>query len=302
MRKSLKILLEFIIFILILGIGYWVYYYSGLDQFLINLIIINIFVYLLRTILVGLSNIIVKSRIFRYTFALIVNIIWLGFIFSMLLFISPTFTIAIISFLLVAISLTFSDIINNIASGIILISKEEIEIGDLVQINNIQGIVQEINLNYTVIKELDGVLTYIPNKNVFNASVVKFTHRRTKELELFKDKKDIKKNIKEFGKLITKGQKRTIYTKSVEILSSVNPENLDNILNPIFDKYKPLFGVRPDYIVDQTIADRLKIILLIMAKTPTLVLEYIDAFLRDILYKLYPDEIFVGWESGREGD
>ena len=277
------------------------YYYSGLDQFLINLIIINIFVYLLRTILVGLSNIIVKSRIFRYTFALIVNIIWLAFIFSLLLFISPTFTIAIISFLLVAISLTFSDIINNIASGIILISKEDIEIGDLVEINNIQGVVQEINLNYTVIKEFDGVLTYIPNKNVFNATIKKFTHRRAKELELFKDKKDIKKNIKEFSKLITKGQKRTIYTKSVEILSSVNPENLDNILNPIFDKYKPLFGVRPDYIVDQTIADRLKIILLIMAKTPTLVLEYIDAFLRDILYKLYPDEIFVGWESGGQG-
>ena len=302
MRKSLKILLEFIIFIIVVGIGYWVYYYSGLDQLLINLIILNIFVYLLRTILVGLSNVIVKSRIFRYTFAFIVNIIWLGFIFSLLLFISPTFTIAIISFLLVAISLTFSDIINNIASGIILISKEDIEIGDLVEINNIQGIVQEINLNYTVIKELDGVLTYIPNKNVFNATVKKFTHRRAKELELFKDKKDIKKNIKEFGKLITKGEKKTIYTKSVEILSTVNPENLDNILIPIFDKYKPLFGVKPDYLVDSTVMDRIKIILLIMAKTPHLVLEYIDAFLRDILYKLYPDEIFVGWESDRGGD
>lgn len=302
MRKTLKILLELIIFIIIIGIGYWVYYYSGLDQFLINLILINIFVYLLRTILVGLSNVIVKSRIFRYTFALIVNIIWLGFIFSLLLFISPTFTIAIISFLLVAISLTFSDIINNIASGIILISKEDIEIGDLVEINNVQGIVQEINLNYTVIKELDGVLTYIPNKNVFNASVVKFTHRRARELEFFKDKKYIKKNIKEFSKLITKGQKRTIYTKSIEILSSVNPENLDNILTPVFDKYKPLLGVRPDYLVDTTTVDRLKIILLVMADSPNLVLEYIDAFLRDILYKLYPEEIFVGRRSGEQSN
>ncbi|TFG27997.1 MAG: mechanosensitive ion channel [Promethearchaeota archaeon] len=302
MKKSIKILLELIIFIIIVGIGYWVYFYSGLDQLLINLILINIFVYLLRTIIIGLSNIVVKSRIVKYTFALIVNIIWLVFIFSLLLFVSPTFTIAIISFLLVAISLTFSDIINNIASGIILISKEDIEIGDLVQINNIQGIVDEINLNYTVIKELDGVLTYIPNKNVFNATVVKFTHRREKEIELFRDKKEIKKNIKELSKLITKGEKRTIYTKSVEILSVINPENLDNLLIPIFDKYKPLFGVRPDYLVDTITVDRLRIILLIMAESPHLVLEYIDAFLRDILYKLYPDKIFMGGGSGEQSN
>ncbi|MFX1337147.1 MAG: mechanosensitive ion channel domain-containing protein [Promethearchaeota archaeon] len=220
----------------------------------------------------------------------------------MLLFISPTFTIAIISFLLIAISLTFSDIINNIASGIILISKEDVEIGDLVEINNIQGIVQEINLNYTIIKELDGVLTYIPNKNVYNASVVKFTHRREKELELFKDRKDIKKNIKEFSKLITKGERRTIFTKSVEILSTINPENLDNLLSPVFDKYEHLFGQRPDYLVDTTTFDRLRIILVIMAKSPNLVLEYIDAFLRDILYKLYPNEIFIGWRFGEQSN
>jgi hypothetical protein len=298
MRKFLKILLELIIFIIVIGFGYWIYYYSGLDQFLINLILINIFVYLLRTILVALSNVVVKSRIIRYTFALIVNIIWLGFIFSLLFFISPTFTIAIISFLLVAISLTFSDIINNIASGIILISKEDIEIGDLVEINNVQGIIHEINLNYTVIKELDGVLTYIPNKNVFNATVMKFTNRGLKELELFNNKKDIKKNIKAFGKLIAKGEKSTLYTKTIEILSSVNPENLENLLSSVFDKYEPLLGVRPDYLVDTTTIDRLKIILLIMADSPNLVLEYIDAFLRDILYKLYPNEIFLGWESG----
>lgn len=302
MKKFLKILLELIIFIIIIGIGYWVYFYSGLDQLLINLILINIVIYLLRTILVGLSNVVVKSRVIRYTFTLIVNVIWLGFIFTLLLFISPIFTIAIISFLLIAISLTFSDIINNIASGIILISKEEIEIGDLVEINNIQGIIDEINLNYTVIKELDGVLTYIPNKNVFNASIIKFTNRRVKEIELFKDKKGIKKNIKDFGSLIKKGEKTTLYTKSVDILSSINPENLDNLLSPVFDKYKSLFGVRPDYLVDTTTLDRLKIILLIMAASSNLVVEYIDLFLRDILYKLYPNEIFMGWGSDKQSN
>ena len=132
--------------------------------------------------------------------------------------------------------------------------------------------------------------------------MVKFTHRRLKEFDLFKDKKDIKKNIKVVGKLITKGEKTTLYTKSLEILSSVNPENLDNILTPVFDKYEPLLGVRPDFLVDTTTADRLRIILLIMAESPNLVLEFVDAFLRDILYELYPNEIFLGWGSGEQSN
>jgi hypothetical protein len=72
----------------------------------------------------------------------------------------------------------------------------------------------------------------------------------------------------------------------------VNPENLDEKLNPVFDKYQPLFGIRPDYLVDATTLDRLRIILLIMtSKNPNLVLEYTDLFLRDLLYNLYPEQV-----------
>ncbi|TFG06412.1 MAG: mechanosensitive ion channel [Promethearchaeota archaeon] len=298
MRKSIKILLEFVIFIVIMAIGYWVYYYSGLDQLLINLILLNIFVYILRTIIIGLSNTIVRNRIFKYVFSLVVNIIWLVFIFSLLFFVSPTLTIAIISFLLVAISLSFSDIINNIASGLILISKEDVEIGDLVETNSIQGIINEINLNYTVIRELDGVFTYIPNTKVFNASVKKFTFRKLDRSEIFNHERDLKKYLKDFQQLVKRGKKITNYTKVLEILPSVDPEKLDSLLAPVFDKYEPLLGMRPDYLVDSTTVDRLKIVLLVMANSPNLVLEYIDLFLRDILFQLYPEEIFEGWESG----
>ncbi|MFX0072482.1 MAG: mechanosensitive ion channel domain-containing protein [Candidatus Hermodarchaeota archaeon] len=300
MRKLFKLIIEFLIFSIILIIGYWVYFYSGLEQILIDLILINIFVYIVRTVSIGLLNAIIKSRIVRFSFALVVNIIWLVFIFSLLFLISPTLTIAIISFLLVAISLTFSDIISNIASGIILVSKEDIEIGDLIETNNTQGIVKEINLNYTVIKELDGVLTYIPNQNVYNASVTKFTHTQLNQLLLSKNKKDIKKHLKEFQKILRRGKKITNYTKVVEILSTIDPEQLDSLVSPIFDKYEPLLGIRPDYLVDTTTFDRLRIVLLVMANSPELVLEYLDLLLRDLLYQLYPDEIFEGWDSNRK--
>ncbi|MFX1393485.1 MAG: mechanosensitive ion channel domain-containing protein [Promethearchaeota archaeon] len=209
----------------------------------------------------------------------------------MLFFISPTFTISIVSFLIIAISLTFQDVINNIASGILIISKEDVEIGDLVEINGIQGIVKEVNLNYTVIKEFDGILTYIPNRIVYNASVVKFTHRRLKIDKSEEGRKKLKKYIKDFGKYLSRGEKLTNYTKMVELTSAVNPDHLESLLSSVFDKYEPIFGIRPDYLIEKTTWDRCLITLLVMSKDPNLVIEYIDNFLRDIIYKLYPDKI-----------
>lgn len=298
MKRKYKIIIELLI-ILILGyIGYWIYFYSGLDQILINLILLNIFIYIGRTFLINFVNLIIKNRIFKFVFSLILNLIWIAFLFSLLFFISPTFTISIISFLIIAISLTFQDIISNIASGVILISKEDVEIGDLVETNGIQGIIKEINLNYTIIKEFDGILAYIPNKNVFNASVIKFTHRRPKVSKSPDDKKQIVTYLKDFSKYMSRGEKITNYTRMVEILGAIDPEKLDSLLSPIFDKYEPIFGIRPDYLVETTtIASGCVLTLLIMSKEPNLILEYIDNFFKDLIYQLYHDKISEGWEG-----
>jgi len=291
MKKFYKFTIELLIIIIIGYIGYWLYFYSGLDQILINLILLNIIIYIARTFLINFFNAIIKNRIFRFIFSLILNLIWIVFLFALLFFISPIFTISIVSFLIIAISLTFQDVINNIASGILLISKEDVEIGDLVEINGIQGIIKEINLNYTIIKEFDGTLTYIPNRIVYNASVIKFTHRRIKFDKSAEGRKKLKKYIKDFGKFLSRGEKLTNYTKMVEITSAVNPDKLESLLSSVFDKYQPIFGIRPDYLIEKTTWDRCLITLLIMSKDPNLVIEYIDNFLRDIIYKLYPDKI-----------
>ena len=298
MKRRYKIIIE-LLAILILGyIGYWIYFYSALDQILINLILLNIFIYIIRTFLINFVNLIIENRIFKFVFSLTVNLIWIAFLFSLLFFISPTFTISVISFLIIAISLTFQDIINNIASGVILVSKEDIEIGDLVETNGIQGIIKVINLNYTVIKEFDGVLVYIPNKNVYNSSIVKFTYRRPKSSKSKEDKKQMITYFKDFSKFLSRGEKFTNYTRMVEIIASMNPEKLDTLLSPVFDKYEALFGVRPDYLVETTtIRDGCILTLLIMSKDPNLILEYIDNFFKDLIYQLFPDKIFQGWEG-----
>ncbi len=77
----------------------------------------------------------------------------------------------------------------------------------------------------------------------------------------------------------------------------MDPKNLKEHLFKVFDIYEPIFGKRPDYSVDTTRFERVRINLYITSEKPQLVIKYIDAFLRDLLYELYPDEIYLGWEE-----
>ena len=302
MKKILQILL--ILFILILG--YWIYYYSGLDQILIQLILINIIIYIFRTILIRLNDALIKNKIIKFGFTTTVNIIWIIFLFSLMFYLSPIYTISIISFLVVAISLTFRDLISNVASGIMVLTSQMIEPGDLIETNGVEGIVEEITLNYTKIREFDGVINFIPNSNIFNSSITKYTHKQLKNIDFsisdtenFSKKEKMKKYAEKMKEIIESEKKITSYVKTVELTGSVDPVMLEKQLDALFDKYEKILGLRPTYNIDNTVADRLQVSLRINSESPKLVLENTDLFLRDLLFRVNFKEVFEGW-SGQE--
>lgn len=300
----MKKLIPIVISSILLIIGIWFYLFSGLDQALLNLIILNVIIYFIRTILIRIINLSVRNRIIKLISTLILDILWISFLFGLLFYFSSTLAISIISFLIIAISLTFKDLISNVAAGIMILSSKIFEPGDLVKINNVEGIVEEITLNYTKIKEFDGVITYIPNSDIYNASVVKYTHRELKmRRDLFRmkkteeDKSKIMKYAEKFKTIVEIEKKITIYVKTIEIIGTVDPNILDNKLNKVFDKYTPIFGLRPSYNVNHTNMDRCNISLRINSRNPNVVLEKTDIFMRDLLFELNSEEIFDGWDS-----
>jgi hypothetical protein len=232
---------------------------------------------------------------------IIINIIWLSFPFWLLFIISPIYFVAIISFLVVAISLTFQNIINNIASGIMLLSSEGFEAGDLVETNGIEGIVKEITLNSLKLVDFDGSVTYIPNKVAFNSSVIRYTHKPIK-----KEKKlGISELVKSFGKIITGEQKVTRYIKVIELLGSVDSESLEDLLTPIFEKYEQIFGIRPFFYANNTVSgavNRLSITIQILTEDPNLILTYTDPLMKDILYTIYENDINYGFNTTNENN
>jgi hypothetical protein len=214
--------------------------------------------------------------------------------------------IAIIAFVIVSVSFTFKNIINNMTAGAIMLASEQFEIGDLIQTNNIQGVVTAINLSYTELKEFDGVRNVIPNSNVYGSSISKFTHTEYRIEHFRKDAKSIRTGkeyrnyIQKVRRLISSGLKVTRYVKLVEFLGTIKPEHLENSLNNVFTKYEQIFGLRPGYGIEMTDFGRIKVYLYVVSDKSEKVLNNIDAFLRDIVYEVYNTAIFDGWKEYKE--
>jgi len=257
--------------------------------------------YVLRSILIDVSHGLVKNLLIRYMLTLFINIVWLIFPFWLIFIISPIYFVAIISFLVVAISLTFQNVINNIASGVMLLSSGGFEVGDLVATNGIVGIVKEITLNNLKLVDFDGSITYIPNRIAFNSSVVRYTHKPIK-----KEKKiDLSDVVKSFGRIITGEKKLTRYIKVVELLGSIDSEQLEELLKPVFDKYEPIFGIRPYFYANNTVSAiviRLSITIQILTENAELILTYVDPLMKEILFKIYENDINYGWKPDEKNN
>ena len=289
----------FLIYLFLTIIALWVIYLSPWEQSVKNLIVINIIIYIVRKPLNIFSNYLIKKRSYRTVISVIITITWSIFLLWLLYVFEDTLFFAIVPFLIVAVSLNFKNIINNMASGALLLSSGQFEVGDLIETNEIQGIVREINLNYTKIREFDGVEIIIPNSNVYGSTIVKFTHDKFKifeplKKEEFRNKKYYKAYIKMINKILSSEIKITKYLKKVEFLGSVAPIKLDELLLNVFNLYEPIFGSKPAYTVDTTTFGRVRVTLYVKSEKPVIILNYLDSFLRDILFALYPDSIYKG--------
>ena len=83
-----------------------------------------------------------------------------------------------------AVSLAVTDSLANLAGGMSVLFTKPFALGDYVNINGNEGTVQEIRLNYTVIKTVDNKLVHIPNGDVAKAEITNFTAQETRRLDL----------------------------------------------------------------------------------------------------------------------
>lgn len=108
--------------------------------------------------------------------SVIVTTIQIVIIFIFLLMVMSELTINIAAFLTgagvlgIAIGLGAQTLVKDLLAGVFIIMENQYRKGDVVKIANITGVVEEINLRRTILRDLDGITHIVPNGQITVAS------------------------------------------------------------------------------------------------------------------------------------
>ena len=107
-------------------------------------------------------------KYFLYLLALALGLESLGFDISILLAGSAAF--------LVVLGLGVQDIFKDFISGIILLFEGTIKVGDVIEIENLVGVVKEINIRTSLVRTREGIIIIVPNGNFISQNVINWTN------------------------------------------------------------------------------------------------------------------------------
>lgn len=83
-----------------------------------------------------------------------------------------------------AVALAFQDLGQNLLAGIYLALRPTLNVGDLIETNQHFGTVREVNLRSTHLNVPQGQIVVIPNKEVMQSALIKYTGRRRIDLSV----------------------------------------------------------------------------------------------------------------------
>lgn len=107
-------------------------------------------------------------KYFIYVIALVLGLESLGFDISLLLAGSAA--------LLVGVGLGMQDMFKDLISGIIILFEGSIKVGDVIEINQLVGLVKEINIRTSKVRTRDGIIIIVPNSSFINQSVINWSN------------------------------------------------------------------------------------------------------------------------------
>ncbi|AMR31698.1 mechanosensitive ion channel protein MscS [Mucilaginibacter sp. PAMC 26640] len=106
-----------------------------------------------------------------------------------------------------ALAFAFQDIAANFMSGVLILFRKPMNVGDTVELKGYMGKVAEINLRDTVIRTFQGQMVIIPNKDVFQNPIENFSilGKRRIDMEIGVSYGDDLEKVKEITLAAVKG-------------------------------------------------------------------------------------------------
>jgi small-conductance mechanosensitive channel len=176
---------NFIAIIVIVIIGLALFIVNKFLNFVLN-----------KTTSISVPTKIKAQFIFRLIiFAIIIYLILEGFpIFEE---IDPTYTAILTGAVSTALAFASSGIFSNLVSGITLILIRPFEIGDVIKINQDQGVVRSIRLTRVVIETFDNIKVVKSNSEIISSNIINFSIslRKIRNFVQFKDEIHYAENL-----------------------------------------------------------------------------------------------------------
>lgn len=83
-----------------------------------------------------------------------------------------------------ALGFAFQDLAANFVSGVLMTMRRPFRIGDLVKIGDEMGVVETVDLRTTSMRQLDGQLIIVPNRKVYENTLINFARAEARRVEV----------------------------------------------------------------------------------------------------------------------
>jgi small-conductance mechanosensitive channel len=156
--------------------------------------------------------------------------------------------------------------LGNFIAGLFLLAARPFKVGDYVKIGTVEGMVQEITMNYTKVLTGGNNTISVSNLQILDRDITNYLYESSKNYSLY------------------------CYTFEIGFDHSVPSEKINQFLNQIFDSYSRILPRKPEYMITRSTAlDRVYMIYLYVDKPQ-------DIF---ALRPKIADEVFQRWDEER---
>ncbi len=98
--------------------------------------------------------------------------------------VETTSILAALGGMALAIGLALQGTLSNVASGVMIMVQKPFKVGEAITAGSVTGVVQEIGLFTTQLKQFDGLFVMVPNSHLWNQAIVNFHRYPIRRFEL----------------------------------------------------------------------------------------------------------------------
>lgn len=166
------------------------FFSSGLGQVvlfiivaILGLILIKIIMHLLKKL--G-KRVKLDQTVYKFLITVIKFVLYVLYVLTLLAIAGVPITslVAVITALTLGITLAIQSSVSNIANGIILLANKPYKIGDMVDIDNVSGIVVDINMFNTKLQTPNNEIITVPHNITINNPIIDYTHQEKRRISI----------------------------------------------------------------------------------------------------------------------